>query len=577
MDLFTSLRDSGVEAAVEELRSQGTEQRGAVFTKPEVVEFILDLAGYRVSPMLWTKRVLEPSAGAGAFLLLIVNRLMDSYEIGGQTNGDLVAGLRDKIRAVEIHRDSCAELRASLERLLRRRGLGQAEIGALLEHWIVEDDFLLADLDGRFDFVFGNPPYVRQELIPDILLSEYRLRYETIFDRADLYVPFIERSLDLLEPQGRLAFICSDRWMKNRYGLPLRKKVSEGYSLEYHVDMTGADAFGQEVSAYPAITVIARERLAETKLADRPASGAFTLRRLLRSMGSKDPGGNGVRAVPNVAVTESPWMLTRFDQLAVVRDLESRFPVIEKAGCKIGIGVATGADRVFIQRYDDLPVEPSRKEPLLFASDIREGVIRWSGHGVVNPFGADGKLVDLRDYPRLREFFLSHEDSIRKRNVARRNPNNWYRTIDRIYPELTGRPKLLIPDIKGELHPVLDEGEYYPHHNLYYILSAEWPLPFLQVVLRSTVALLFIEMYSVRMRGGYLRFQAQYLRRIRLPRWADVPENAKEALGNIDPVSAPIQDVDAVACAVYGLSQTVIAGFRPAGKSEDGDHQAGEL
>ena len=32
------------------------------------------------------------------------------------------------------------------------------------------------------------------------------------------------------------------------------------------------------------------------------------------------------------------------------------------------------------------------------------------------------------------------------------------------------------------------------------------------------------------MRGGYLRFQAQYLRRIRLPRWRDVPEAVRTAL-----------------------------------------------
>jgi hypothetical protein len=35
-------------------------------------------------------------------------------------------------------------------------------------------------------------------------------------DRADLYDPFIERSLRLLTDSGRLGFICADRWMKNR-------------------------------------------------------------------------------------------------------------------------------------------------------------------------------------------------------------------------------------------------------------------------------------------------------------------------------------------------------------------------
>jgi AcrR family transcriptional regulator len=59
--------------------------------------------------------------------------------------------------------------------------------------------------------VIGNPPYVRQELIPDVLMAEYRRRFATIYDRADIYVPFIERSLSVLAPGGCLGFICADR------------------------------------------------------------------------------------------------------------------------------------------------------------------------------------------------------------------------------------------------------------------------------------------------------------------------------------------------------------------------------
>jgi uncharacterized protein (DUF2237 family) len=45
-------------------------------------------------------------------------------------------------------------------------------------------------------------------------MAEYRERYTTIYDRADLYIPFIERSLRGLAPGGALGFICADRWMK---------------------------------------------------------------------------------------------------------------------------------------------------------------------------------------------------------------------------------------------------------------------------------------------------------------------------------------------------------------------------
>ena len=46
----------------------------------------------------------------------------------------------------------------------------------------------------------------------------------------------------------------------------------------------------------------------------------------------------------------------------------------------------------------------------------------------------------------------------------------------------------------------------------------------------SDVANLFIEAYSVRMRGGYLRFQAQYLRRIRVPEPSAIGPDAEQAL-----------------------------------------------
>lgn len=66
--------------------------------------------------------------------------------------------------------------------------------------------------------------------------------------------------------------------------------------------------------------------------------------------------------------------------------------------------------------------------------------------------------------------------------VAEKNPRGWYRTIDRIYPALTCREKLPIPDIKGDASIVYEEGKLYPHHNLYFITSDEWDVHALQAV-----------------------------------------------------------------------------------------------
>ncbi len=121
-------------------------------------------------------------------------------------------------------------------------------------------------------------------------------------------------------------------------------------------------------------------------------------------------------------------------------------------------------------------------------------------------------------------------------------------------PSLARTPKLLIPDIKGRPHVVLEQGRLYPHHNLYYITSESWDLRALQAVLLSAVAHLFVAAYSTQMRGGYLRFQAQYLRRIRIPRWSEVPHHLRQALLE----AAQARDVQAcnqAAFRLYGLSE----------------------
>ena len=149
---------------------------------------------------------------------------------------------------------------------------------------------------------------------------------------------------------------------------------------------------------------------------------------------------------------------------------------------------------------------------------------------MINPFGDDGKLVSLEDFPKLKGYLDERYEQIAKRHVATKAPQNWYRTIDRIYPDLAKREKLLIPDIKGDASIVYEGGKLYPHHNLYFITSDEWDVHALQAVMRSGIARLFVSLYSPKMRGGYLRFQAQYLRRIRMPRWDSVSVEMRDRL-----------------------------------------------
>ncbi len=525
-DVGDSINSVALSCATEAVAIEDSqESRGAVFTRLEVAEFILNLVGYTDNQPLYEKRILEPAFGGGQFLFSMIKRLLAAWR-RTPSEASALDVLGDAIVAVELEHQTFDSTRAAVIELLIHEGLSPQISTALTERWLVQGDFLLVAVNGKFDFVVGNPPYVRQELIPARLLTEYRRRYQTIYDRADLYIPFIERSLLLLAKGGCLGFICADRWMKNRYGGPLRNLVSAQFRLKIYVDMVDTSAFHSNVAAYPAIIVISRESPGATRIAHCPSidqSSLVTLAERLRCA-PLVPNDAGVRELAQVPNGSEPWLLGATDQMSLIRRLEQTLPSLEEVGCKVGIGVATGADKAFIGDFDALDVESDRKLPLVTTKDIQSGAVVWRGQWVINPFTACGGLVALEDYPRLRQYLEKRRGVIANRHCAQRVPHNWYRTIDRINPLLAQQPKLLIPDIKGEAHIVFEGGKLYPHHNLYYVTSNVWELRALQAVLLSAVSRLFVETYSTKMRGGYFRFQAQYLRRIRIPLWANVPQ-----------------------------------------------------
>ncbi len=535
------------------VEAMASDARGMVFTRAEVVNFILDLVGYQAGRPLPGYRMLEPSFGKGDFLLAIIDRLLEAWRRTGDDISPLA--LADSIRAVELDPEMFSATRLAVIARLEREGFTPETALELAGHWLRQGDYLLLPSETDFDFVVGNPPYVRQERIPEKLLNEYRRRYATLYDRADLYVPFLERSLLSLKDGGVLGFICPDRWMKNRYGGPLRNLIARHFNLRIFVDMTDTPAFQSEVSAYPAIVVIGREASGATRAASRPIIEVRELNDLAQKLTADrvSPDERDIRELARVPHGDEPWLLEAGGETEVIRRLERQFPLLEETGCQVGIGVATGADKAFIGDFESLNVEPDRKLPLVTTRDIESGEVRWRGQGVINPFLDGGGLVNLRDYPRLAAYLNERRDVIAARHCARKNPAQWYRTIDRVTPALAGQPKLLIPDIKGDTHIVLESGEFYPHHNLYYIVSRDWDLRALRTVLRSRITRLFIATYSTKMRGGYLRFQAQYLRRIRLPRWIDVPETLRRALTETE-VETDAHARDEAVFRLYGLT-----------------------
>jgi hypothetical protein len=487
----------------------------------------------------------------------MVERLSESCHRHGRS----ITEASSAIRGYDVLQHNIAQVRSVASETLEKDGWSGEDIARVTGDWFHAADYLLTEHNGPpVDLVVGNPPYIRLEDVPDARMQAYRRTCSTMTGRSDIYIGFFETALSTLRPTGRLGFICADRWMRNQYGRHLRRLIADAYNFEFVMSMHDVDTFETQVAAYPAITIIRRSAQGATVIADTTSRFTATdAREVLEYTHSKctsvvSNDRYEVGHLPHWFNGDESWPAGNPKRLAMIECLSDKFPALEDeaTGTRVGIGVATGADEVFVAKVAE--VEEDRLLPLAMVQDLATGRLDWSKHYLVNPWTTDGKLVDLPAYPLLQQYYESHRRHLAKRHIASKAPANWYRTIDKIDPRLTAKWKLLIPDMRTTMHPVLDEGGTYPHHNLYYVVSDTWDLRVLGGLLLSRVAQAFVEAYSVRMRGGTLRFQAQYLRRIRVPRFNDLTTRNKQELAD----AFALRDVDMatrVALQLYGLKE----------------------
>ena len=465
------------------LRTNGN-GHGDVPTSPEVVKYMLDLVGYASCRNLSDVRILEPSCGDGEFIIEIVKRLKESSLAYGFNVQD---AFQKCVYGCDIVAEKIAHCKQRLEALGFDTTMAQIKVG----------DFLQSRLP-EMDIVVGNPPYVRYENIPAIQLDFIKKTFPTFHYRADLYIPFFEKSLRLLKPDGQHCFICANRWLKNEYGKKLRRLVATCFRLEKIINLEHADAFQEDVLAYPAITLITNSKAAPT----------FEYAEI-----------DKVSELTELKMEERERPVSDDWTIAFNRTVNNdHLYTIEELGFKIGIGVATGADSVFISSQLPDVVEHELLLPALNAKDLRGDQLKWHGEYLLNPYSSNGELIDLFRYPQAANYLGSHQDRLARRHVAQKNVSKWYKTIDRILPQLKSEAKILLPDMSGNRYIFIDEGNFYPLHNLYYITGhSVRELKILSAILMSNNIRQQIGNITNNMNGGFSRWQSQYLRKLKVP------------------------------------------------------------
>ena len=119
-----------------------------------------------------------------------------------------------------------------------------------LWHTWFNDVFSRPSKEGGFDITIGNPPYISaptQIVSPELNKQRQRIigckKYKSLYEKWDLFVPFIELGLQLLCPNGVFSMIVPYPLTNQKYGKKLRKMIIEEYHLLEIADLNGTKIF----------------------------------------------------------------------------------------------------------------------------------------------------------------------------------------------------------------------------------------------------------------------------------------------------------------------------------------------
>ena len=189
-------------------------------TPQKYVQQMLDYVDY--SKKLYGKKVLENSCGEGNILLEVVKRYIESAKSEKHSAEEIKNGLNKDIEAYEIDKECIEKCKNRLNKLAASYGIEGIE-------WnIKNNDFLKEDVQNRYDFIIGNPPYItyhdRDDSQREFLNKSFSTWNKGRFDEC---YAFIEASLKTLKNRGKMVYLVPCSIMTNKFAGDLRVKLSK--------------------------------------------------------------------------------------------------------------------------------------------------------------------------------------------------------------------------------------------------------------------------------------------------------------------------------------------------------------
>ena len=396
---------------------------------------------------------------------------------------------------------------------------------------------------GPFDLVIGNPPYVRQEAIKDqkpAFEKHYGGKEKGVptgayAGTADLFVYFIQRGVELLNPGGAFAYITSNKWYRAKYGTNLRGWMNRQTELRRIVDFGDAEVF--DAIAYPTI-IIATRRDAPVQQPD--ANDRLRVMNWPQDLTRDDIPGFPKLVdeigfdMPQKSLQAEGWQLEPQARRGLLERIRAAgMPLGQYVEGRFYRGILTGFNDAFVidgPTKDRLIAEHASSaeiiKPFLRGRDIKRWRVEpqdlWlirieSSENVKHPWTGlpdeEAEAAFAKALPAIHGFMSAY----RKELVKRYDQGKYFWELRSCaYWQEFEQPKIVVPAISDQPNAAFDTGQHYTNNKAtIFVTNSPW---LVLATLNSPVGLWFARQKFATKQGGFFDFEPRYSGTFQIPR-----------------------------------------------------------
>jgi len=498
-------------------------ETGSVYTPEEIAEYIVKNTVSReeiaANPYI---RIADPACGTGNMILPCFRHLKNLYT-GLLEEINVRHGLSLSEEGISKHILDFNLFGFDLDRLAIRVLLADlfAEAGCFNGDNFREEDFLMGDIEERFDVFIGNPPYIGHKTVDRDYSKSLKERFSGIYvDKGDISYCFFQRSIDLINPGGKLSFITSRYFIESPSGVALRRLLSKDGALAGIVDFYGIRPF-KGIGIDPAIVFMDFGRRACEELeVIRPllVNGKNDKKGFLRSLLQGSGSEYSRFSMRQEDLDDSGWILKDGESLGILRKIT--------AGCSFKLsdiaescqGIITGCDRAFVlerKAAEEYGIEKELLKPWIKSSSIEKNRVRESSTVLIY----SDLIEDEALYPNAMKFISEHRDRLMGRRECRTGARKWHMLQWGRKSEIFDGEKIIFPYKSSSSRFAIDRGSYFSADVYALVLSEDAGMSLEKLVrlLNSSVYEFYFKSFAKKLGEDQFEYYPNNLMKLLVP------------------------------------------------------------